>query len=92
MSEFKTHQPHVLRPHLNEWCGGTNPPTIVTVDTQKESAMVDIFEDEKFVHDGILGKPESSLEVLHDRDRPITHDTISLYACNALASFTADAK
>ena len=92
MSEFQTHQPHVLREHLEEWCGGTIPPTIVTVDRNKELADVKVFDDERYVHQGVVGTPVDSVELLHAREKPIDHKIIRKYACNALASVAAHSK
>ena len=87
MSEFNVREPSVLRPHLNEWAGGTKPPTIVTVDPVTEIARVDIYDNEKFVYGGEVGQPIHFEEILHSRDKAIDHDTITKYAGTAIAAY-----
>lgn len=75
---------------MNEWCGGTVPPTIVTVNIEQSEARVDVYDDERYVHEGVIGQPVYSSQLLHKPELPISPDLIRRYAANCIASFVAE--
>lgn len=91
MSEFETHQPHVLRAHRGEWCGGTEPPTIVAVKFGELESEVAIFQNEAAVHDGIVATPEYTQRYMHLGSPPVSIDDIARYAGNAIRQYRLDA-
>lgn len=52
-----THQAHILRPRLEEWCGGTEPPTIVTVHSKIGEVAVAVLEAGTNPHGGQVHVP-----------------------------------
>lgn len=89
MSTFETHQPHALRPHLGEWCGGTEPPTIVAVKFGELESQVAIFEDDSAVHDGVLTTPVYTERYMHLERPPVQIEDVRRYAANAIARHQA---
>ena len=88
MSEFQTHQPHILRPHMDEWCGGTEPPTIVSLDDSALETTVAIYENEADVHEGLITQPIDSVRYLHLSATKPNHDSVAKYAASALRHHT----
>lgn len=90
MSEFQTHQPHALRPYLGEWCGGTEPPTIVEVKFGELESHVSIFGNEEAVHEGMLAEPLYTQRYMHLERPPVQVDDVARYASNAIRQYRAE--
>ena len=82
---YERHQPHMLRAHLNEWCGGTEPPTIVTEDVQKGLLAVDIFEVGDNIHTGEILQPAHEVKIAVWPDKELSIPQIGNFACQAIA-------
>jgi hypothetical protein len=77
------HQPHILRPHLDEWCGGTVPPTIVTGFSSELEARVDVYDESTDIHDGMIHAPEATERFMMFSDQLDT-DRVRLLSEKAL--------
>lgn len=82
------HQAHILRPHEHEWCGGTEPPTIVTINEADGELAVDIFAHGSNLHVGEILQPVATKRFLtepYDQFGPLE---VSDYAIRALRTIT----
>jgi len=75
--------PHILRDYRDEWCGGTEPPTIVTGDAKELEATVDIYGSGTDIHDGFGHTPERTVRFSMLDDK-LTLDRVELLARNAV--------
>ncbi len=82
----KDHQPHMLRAQLNEWCGGTEPPTIVTEDPQEGLLKIDIYHEGDNLHVGQILKPTALVEFAVPPNVRLSIPQIGDYAYRAIAS------
>ena len=83
MSADRCNNPHVLREYLDEWCGGTEPPTIVTGYADDLEAAVDIFGSDTDIHDGFMHAPERTVR-FSMLDNKLTLERVELLARNAV--------
>ncbi len=84
-----THQAHILRPHLEEWCGGTEPPTIVTVNRDEAELDVWVYSSGSDIHGGEALTAERRVQFLIPPKLEIEPGVIGKYACRALEASDA---
>lgn len=87
----RTHRAHSLRMHRHEYCGGTEPPTLVTIDPKAGEARVDIFAPKTSLHSGNIHDPLKTEQFLIPEGREPGLIEIGELAFSALAA-QAEAK
>lgn len=80
------HQPHMLRAHMKEWCGGTEPPTMVVEYPANGMLEVEVYPVGADIHAGQLLRPTTRLEFLVPAGERLGVAQVGEYACRALQS------
>lgn len=87
----RTHRAHSLRIHRHEYCGGTEPPTLVTLNPREGEARVDIFAPNTSLHSGNIHDPVRTEQFLIPEGQELGLIEIGELAYSALAA-QAEAK
>jgi len=77
------HQPHMIRPEYDEWCGGTQPPTLVSKIPEDPELSVDVFKEGLDLHDGHIYRP-TRRERYFSKVESLDLDTVTKFALKAV--------
>lgn len=87
MPARQDHQSHLMRPWHNEWCGGTEPPTMLTFNGETGEVAVAIYASATDLHDGYVHPSQHTEQALIDPSREdvkaLLPDRVAEYALRA---------